>query len=399
MDHRAQIENLRNRIDMEAADAITVEDAELLEEFSDHLFLLKSQYSDARHNKLLRHLVRMSENVGGLADSLEDREAAEEIVRWINTTYDNEETNRDYRVALRVFGLRVTDGDEPPESIDWIPATTSSNYDPSPEPRDMLFWDEHIIPMVDECYNARDRAMLTLQWDAGLRAGEFKTLEYGDITDHEHGLQVTVDGKQGRRTVTLVPSVPYVSQWLDAHPTSGNDDPLWCSLHQPFGEMSNTAFHNQLDDIAERAGIDRPVTLTNFRKSSASYLASEGMSQAHLEDHHGWVRGSTAAARYVAVFADAGSNELARIHGKDVSATESDPIGPKECPRCGRDTPRERDFCVWCNQALSTEATADLNETKDDVVGAIANSDDPEKRRLFAEFLSWTESNPDVSVE
>ncbi|MFC7096080.1 site-specific integrase [Halobaculum marinum] len=359
-DHAEYIETLRDRVEEERGDEIAEADAERILEFSDQLYLLKSSYSDARHEKLLRHIVRIAEHVGGVAEALEDRDAAEEIVRWINRTYDNEETNRDYRVGFRVFAQKVTDGDDVPDSVDWVPATTSSNYDPAPKPSEMLHWEEHVQPMLEECQNVRDRAMIALQWDAGLRGGEFKSLTYGDVTDHTHGLQVTVDGKQGRRTVTLIPSVPYVTRWLADHPTSEPDDPLWCSLHRPFVKPTDRALTSAIASVAERAGVERPVTLTNFRKSSASYLASQGMSQAHLEHHHGWVTGSTAAARYIAVFADAADNELARIHGRDVSETEPDPVGPVECPRCGEDTPREREFCLHCSQALDPTANEQL---------------------------------------
>jgi len=54
-------------------------------------------------------------------------------------------------------------------------------------------------------------------------------------------------------------------------------------------------FTKILEGAAEDAGVDKPVTFTNFRKSSASYLASQGMNQGHIEDHHGWVRGSDVA--------------------------------------------------------------------------------------------------------
>jgi len=125
-----QIDTLRDRIHDSAG--ISESDRETLIAFSDQLFLLRTEYSDHRHLELLRHCTRVAEHVGGLADALEDREAAEAIVRWINRTYDNEETNRDYRVALSVFGRRTTDenGDEPPESIEWVPSGTSNNYDP-----------------------------------------------------------------------------------------------------------------------------------------------------------------------------------------------------------------------------------------------------------------------------
>lgn len=59
------------------------------------------------------------------------------------------------------------------------------------------------------------------------------------------------------------------------------------------------------------------MTPTVFRKSSASYLASQNVSQAHLEDHHGWTRGSKIAARYIAVFDDANEREIARARGAE----------------------------------------------------------------------------------
>ncbi len=97
------------------------------------------------------------------------------------------------------------------------------------------------------------------------------------------------------------------------------------------------------------AGVGKPVTPTNFRKSSASYLASQGMNQAHLEDHHGWVRGSNAASRYISVFGGEAENELARIHGKEISEGEtSGDLAPICCPMCDKETPRDRDVCVWC---------------------------------------------------
>lgn len=41
--------------------------------------------------------------------------------------------------------------------------------------------------MIDATYNARDAAMIAVQFDAGLRGGEFTSLVMGDIRDHDHG--------------------------------------------------------------------------------------------------------------------------------------------------------------------------------------------------------------------
>lgn len=358
-DPSARIDTLRDHR-IPDNEKISPTDRQALLTFSDALFLRGAQYSDYRHEKLLRHCVRIAEEVGGLADTLESREAAEEIVRWINRTYANEYTNHDYRTALRVFSRHVTDEDGMPDTISWVPSGTSNSHNPQPDPADMLHWNEHIQPMIEATHNNRDAAIIAVAWDAGCRSGEFRNLTIGNVSDHKHGLQITVDGKTGQRTVTLIPSVPHLTRWLQDHPDRNDPEvPLWSKLHQPDG-LSYRMFKKILETTADRAGVDRPVTLTNFRKSSASHLASQGMSQAHIEEHHGWKRGSDVAARYVSVFADDADRELARIHGLDVKDDEPDPIAPIECPRCGRETPRDEEFCVWCEQAIEPGAVEQL---------------------------------------
>ena len=367
-------ENLRDRL-QDSAD-IDGPDAAALEAFAERLDLLNSQYSIARKAKLLNHLVIMAEQHGDLAAALDDRDAAESLVAWINRRYDNAETNRDYRVAVRMFGKHATDGDDVPDTLDWIPSSTPSTHDPTPDPGQMLRWESDIQPMLEAAANDRDRAAVALQFDAGLRGGEFAGLTVGDLTDHKHGLQVTAEGKQGRRTVTLIPSVPYVEQWLAEHPTPNDADaPLWCKLNDPV-DTSQSFKIRMLKRVAERAGVDKPATPTNFRKSSAAHLASKGMNQAHLEDHHGWVRGSDVASRYVSVFAEESDRELARVYGADIEAdAEDDEIAPLECPRCGEQTPREKPLCVWCGQAMEPGAAERADRLEEIVVEEAAKAD------------------------
>lgn len=337
-------------------------DRDALLDFHREIELLGKKYSIHRHLKLLRHCTIMAEQVGELADALETKTATEDIVRWINREYENEETNRDYRVALRVFGRRATDeaGDEPPDSIDWVPSGTSRNYDPAPDPAQMLDWEDDVLPMIEVTSSARDAALIAVAWDSGARSGEIRSLTIGDIADNRHGLQITVQGKVGQRSIILIPSVPYLKRWLDIHPASKNPNaPLWSKLNQPES-FSYQMFRNILEGAADKAGVHKPVTFTNFRKSSASYLASQNVDQAHLEDHHGWKRGSDIASRYISTFSHETNREIARAHGADVEPVETEPIAPITCPRCDRETPRDEDFCVWCHQATSHDALEDL---------------------------------------
>ncbi|MFB6302044.1 MAG: hypothetical protein ABEH78_04205 [Haloferacaceae archaeon] len=120
---REEIEALREQI--EDSPDIGDADAKRLLEFSDRL---DEEKRDRRHEKFLRHCTRIAEEVddGLLAASLEDREAAEEIVDWIFEAWDNEDVNRNFRVTLRVYGKLVSEGDdELPPSIGWVPTHTS----------------------------------------------------------------------------------------------------------------------------------------------------------------------------------------------------------------------------------------------------------------------------------
>ncbi|MFB6134431.1 MAG: tyrosine-type recombinase/integrase [Halanaeroarchaeum sp.] len=376
-DYRGGIEALRARVNN--SEEISDEDAELLIEFSDRLDLLQSRIGDYRHKDLLGYCVRLAENVGGLADALEDREAAEELVRYINREYDNEETNRDYRDGLRQFGEHVTEGEGKPDSIDWIPSGYSRNYDPAPNPAHMLKWERDVLPMIESTRNSRDAAMIATAWNLGARPFEFQDITVGDVTDSQHGLQVTVHGKRGQRSPTLILAVPYLQRWLDDHPDRDDPDaPLWSKLTSPEG-ISDRMFRKILETAAERAEVTRPVTLSNFRKSCASYLASQNVNQPNIEDHMGWTRGSSIAARYVAVFGTENERQIAKAYGADVEESEPEPIAPVECVRCKRETPKDRDRCMWCGQLLTPEAIEKLQRDEGEVRRAVLDlvRDDP----------------------
>ncbi|MUV58272.1 site-specific integrase [Halogeometricum sp. CBA1124] len=390
-DTRANIERLCERI--RDSEEISEPDRDVLLTFSKKLDLLRSQYSEHRHEKLLRHCTRMAEEVGGLADALENREAAEDIVRWIHQTYDNEYTNHDYRTALRILGKRVTEDDGIPPSVEWIPSGTPSSHDPVPDPADMLEWDEDVVPMIDETRNSRDAALLAVAFDSGARSGELQELRVGDVKDAKYGLQIKVDGKTGQRSVPLFASVPMLNRWISDHPAPEDPDaPLWSKLSKPE-ELTYRRFRAIFDDAAERAGVTKPVTPTNFRKSNATFLARRGVSTTQIEDLQGRKRGSDATAHYVARFGGEAEEELARLHGIDVDEDEPEPIGPVDCPRCGRETPRHEPACVWCNQALDHAGMKSLEEEEREVRDALFRfaQQNPELLEDFQQARDLTE--------
>lgn len=374
---------------------------EVLLEFSEQLFLLRSEYSDHRHSKLLRHLTKISEETNeSLRDILVSREVVERIVTWINQVYDNPETNRDYRVAVRVFAKRLTDSDKLPDSVKWVPASTPSSYDPSPDPAEMLRWDSDVKPMIDAAVNHRDAALVAVAFDSGARSGELQAVRVGDVSESEYGLRLRVNGKTGERSVTLVPSEHYVSQWLGSHPASTDPSvPLWSKLGSPE-PLSYRRFLDLFEALADRANVEKPVTPTNFRKSNASWLARQGANAALIEDRQGRARNSKAVARYVSRFGrDDESRQYAALHGIEVAETGDEQLAPLECRRCEKESPHDEPMCVWCGAAMDVVSAETADRVKDSLQTGMARSDDAGERMALLRTLRELDSNPELATE
>lgn len=383
MGTRSRIENLQERIrkrsglsEEEPEDddypRIGDDDGKALLEFSKQLDLLSSEYSDYRHEKLLRHCVIMAEQVGGLSEALEDRDAAEDIVRWINTERSTEdyaeETNHDYRVAIRIFGKRTLKLDEVPESLAWIPTGTSNSHDPSPRRSDMLEWEEAKKLADEGTKNKRDAALITVSHELGPRGEEMHETRMGQVQDAENGLQIVLDGKQGEHSVTLINCGPYLQQWLADHPAPDDDDAyLWCNLDDPYDNASYQTFLERFKKAAERAGIDKPVTPTNFRKSNTYWLAKQGANESLINARQGRTKTSDHARRYLAEFGAENENkQYAELQGLEVETEKTKDRTPLTCPRCDKETPRDEPFCVWCHQAMEPDAVDKLKQDESD---------------------------------
>jgi integrase len=377
----------------------------ILEAHREIELLGRQEFSVASHEAILMRVCTLAKRVGGVAEAVEDRDAAEGLVRHINEMYDNPETNKRARTALRTFGRLVVDDADTetgvPESLDWIPTGYPSTYDPSPEPGKMYRWQAHIEPMLAASQNPRDEALVALCWDLGPRTSELYELKVRDITDATFGLRVSIrNGKNGSRSPTLVPSVPYVQNWLQRHPGEP-DDHLWSKLSTPE-RVSQQMLRKALRKLADRADMEPPSkpTPTRLRKSSASYLASEGVSQAHLEEHHGWVRGSDQAARYIAVFGEASDRAIAAAHGLDTPAADSgDATSTVECFRCGTMTPNTDGVCDSCGQALDPETAADIEAVLEALRDGLISAEDIETREALVSAERTVTNDPSSATE
>lgn len=351
-DYAAELGRLRDRI--RESDDLSDDDRENLLTFSDQLALLPDEYSDKRHVKLLRHCTIMGEKVGGLTDALTNRDAAERLVKYANS-YPSVETCRDYRGALRMFGTRVLkrdpDDEGPPESLAWIKTGLPKNHDLTPSRGEMLDYDDDVRPMIEQgARNLREKSLFATQYEGGFRGEELYELTVSDVVDAEEGIYIYVSGKTGSREVLLIgDAVAFLADWLEHEHPAPNDPaaPLWSKLSAPELASYQT-FLKYFKRAAVRAGVEKDVTPTNFRKSNAYDLARRGFNAALIEDRQGRRRGSEAVARYIGRFGRESDDQYLSGHGVEADADPAEDPRPVECVRCGHETPRQRGRCSNC---------------------------------------------------
>jgi integrase len=347
----------------------------------------RSKPGPRRHRDVLGQNFRLARDLDiDITDGFEEERVAEQVVGYINSTYDSPETRRDYRRHYVLFGKYVTSGDEAPESMSFVNTAYDSGYDQTPDPSNMIRLDE-MRTIADACLNTRDAALIALAWDSGARPNELYEMRYQDLREYKVGYQAYFrkSKTETRNVKPLIHSVEYLQKWLDNHPTPERDAPLWCDLTPDDGgnveRISQGYFARIFRDAMDRVDVDRPHQCRYYRKSMQAFLASKNVNEAHINIRAGRGPTSDKAKRYTSVFGDEHVSQVASAYGVEVDDSEEEDIEPIECPRCGKSCAHDAEFCWNCRQVLDYSAASELEE---------------EEQRVRREVLSFAAENPEL---
>ncbi len=360
---------------IQASDVIADRNKKLIREYK------RDQVLNGLSNAtLLRNITRMkiiSEHLGD--QNLDDMDKADvkDLVEWIHTKYDNDETIDTYKNVIRSFWKWMDpDGDgDAPNTVAWIKLNKSTGNDTLPKD---LLTQEDVEAQINAAKNPRDRALIALLYETGARIGEIIDLTVGDIEDRKHGKKVVIKGKTGSRRLPLVESVPHLNKWMNAHPDPAKEAPLWCKIQQG-GPGDSLGYRYIRDKILRRtlkeAGVDKPSNPHHYRHSRASYLANH-LKEAQLCAWFGWVQGSDVPARYVHLSGRDIDNAYDHMHGLYVPEEDSNEPQVRECGRCQELNEPKAAFCMRCGYALKGETAADFEaHTEADVKESYAETD------------------------
>lgn len=150
----------------------------------------------------------------------------------------------------------------------------------------------------DPRWQARDTALFTLLYGAGLRIAEALALNAGDIVPS--AVDVRVLGKGGKERI--VPVLPVVSEavaaWLRLHPAPGRDAPLFVGARG--GRLDPSVARRTMRDFRRRTGLPEHATPHALRHSFATHLLAGGADLRSIQELLGHASLST-TQRYTQV--------------------------------------------------------------------------------------------------
>ncbi len=159
---------------------------------------------------------------------------------------------------------------------------------------------------VQDCWAARDAALVAVLYGCGLRIAECVSLNMDDISKHMLELRVLGKGNKERIVPIAEGAWSILDQWLQARPYSA-EPALF--INQRGTRLSTRSVQYMLKKRALQCGADISVTPHRLRHSFASHLLAGGVDLRAIQDLLGHASLST-TERY----AHLDINQITRIY-------------------------------------------------------------------------------------
>ena len=302
-------------------------------------------------------------------------------------------------------------------------------------PEDIWRQEDHAL-FLKYCNVPRDRCWHAMVHDTSARPHELLNLKIKDIifklsSDGIQYAEIRVSGKTTSRTLPLITSIPYVKEWLEAHPFTKNPEAVLfisigrASFGQPitrdgmlkhyqehyrddyFPKLIENPIVSQEDKQAIRKLLQKPWNLYIFRHSALTHK-SQILKESTLRDHAGWTMSSKMPSIYLHYFGTESSNSLLEAHGiiKD-SKKQINTLKPKQCPNCNEPNKPDSKFCAKCKMVLTYDAyneTLEKQQEKDEEVQLLRERYEQDMKSMreemnqqFSHIISMIQQNPKLA--
>lgn len=281
-------------------------------------------------------------------------------------TYMVKKKPRKYKVGTKYAKLATVKAFLKEINPEAVKSITIKSQSTKKLPEDLMNKEE-IENLLDNCPNARDRALIATLYESGMRKGELFSIKIKNVQFDENGTVITIpDGKTGARRIRLVFATSFLREWLEVHPLKNKREAdLFCSLREPYPRLTDSGLRTQLTKITKKAGVQKRTNPHSFRHARATHLA-EHLTEQQLKKYLGWTEGSSMAAVYVHLSGKDIDNAILKMNGIQIEDTHTDGLKVGRCPRCKELNPETSAYCGKCGLPLQEEIRASIEKDSTD---------------------------------
>jgi integrase/ribosomal protein L40E len=338
-------------------------------------FLQAQGRNDRTITKRLYCLAVFYKTIGNADVSKLSKEDIIRSVASIEKSKYAQTTKQDIKISIKALLKHVNGDDEfyPPE-VRWLKASMGSYKKILPE--DILTEDD-VLKVMDVITDIRDKAIVSLLYDGGLRIGELLTLRVKDVDLTKDPAHVKVRGKTGERQVPVFFASSYLGTYLNTYKNRDPNSPLWLAR----GRWSNTnksidrqAVAKLLNIASKKAGITKPVNPHAWRKASATRYANS-LSDQQLKTFYGWTPSSRMPEVYISLSGKNIDSAVMKANGVKAEETvQETKLIPKICPKCRTPNGTDIIYCGRCGSALDITTALEMQNKETSMKQAIAEA-------------------------
>lgn len=145
---------------------------------------------------------------------------------------------------------------------------------------------EEIRAIINNLKNLRDKLIVMLLYESGMRIRELLNLKKKDIIFDEYGAILRIQGKTGLRYIRIIKTVELLKIYINLI----NSERLF--------EITHRCVVKNIKEACKRAGIKKRVYPHLFRHTRATHLAKY-LTEPELKTYFGWSNDSKMPAIYV----------------------------------------------------------------------------------------------------
>lgn len=247
---------------------------------------------------------------------------------------------------------------------------------------------EEVTKILNAAGNSRDRAILSVLYEGGLRPIEVVRLTWDNVKIDQDGAVISVDSRINQKTgkgryIRLINSAALLATWKYDYPGKDIESgPVFLKLRGKEIPITVNVIRKVLENAAGKAGCTKHVHPYLFRHTRVTHMLEAEVPENVIKLQHWGSLSTPMLATYGHISNEAVDKILLGMSGVKRAPERKKKLllQPLQCPDCEFVNPPGARFCMSCGYPF-TEGDKDVHRQLNTLMR------DPQVLRKFADFL------------